>query len=895
MKYKKIHWLLALVLLVPLTLPSCKNSEDEDEGLSFLNSCNSPQYGCYSVYSDIEGANSANCEGSYASVNNQCLGEQQAICLIQEETGSYKRAYYGIPEGRLEAKQRKCEGEGGTWEVNPALPPVSSEADLDVQYVFISNSIVRPGQEFSISFNVRNRGSSSSNSATLKYYYSDHTMIFPDGALPERTDGVSALNFDDFSVENTSLTAPHIEGLYFYRACVDPVVGETNIENNCSKPVQVAVSSTLTPIYPPSLPAGVSVVSEIGQVGMTWYGVDGATSYEVHYKEALRPTATWIVSNTGSANVSYTITGLRGGTLYEIQVRALNGAGSSDWSESVETRAGKNYDSNMDDLIEINSLDQLYAVRYDLDGDGMADNPSSSSDYESAFPGLLAGTYRGYELVSNLDFNTSLHYSSGMANRGWSQAEGQSGWKPIGDSLNGFTATFDGKNRRISNLYINRSTTQDNLYGGLFGYTGGSAIVQNLNMADVNINVSSGSGATFVYAYAGGLMGYNEGEINNCTTSGSVSSNVDSSNVAYAYSGGLVGENGGSIRDSSTSAEASSVTSTASFGPALGGGLVARNNASGTIQNSYATGTVEASSAISFSARGGGLVGDNIGAIYNCYAIGMVTVSASPGVVGGGLVGLNDNTGIIYNSYAEGDVEVTSNDPEPYGYGGGLVGLNNNGASVTNSYAEGNVTVNSSASDPYSYGGGLVGVNDEGTISNSYAVGDVEVPAASAASVSYGGGLLGLNSGGTIRSGYAVGDTSFSSTPSSTSSYAGGLLGGNSAEQCSDSMYSTQVDCEAAGETWQNEGIINGTNYFVWDDGDPSTTEDSDGVGEGMCANPICESKTLLSLQAITSLPSDWDASSWNWGSSSQRPGLRYSGGATICGTVCGNLIPGQR
>lgn len=44
------------------------------------------------------------------------------------------------------------------------------------------------------------------------------------------------------------------------------------------------------------------------------------------------------------------------------------------------------YDKDDDGLIEIDNLEQLNAVRWDLDGDGVADLPEYADDYAAAFP-----------------------------------------------------------------------------------------------------------------------------------------------------------------------------------------------------------------------------------------------------------------------------------------------------------------------------------------------------------------------------------------------------------------------------------------------------------------------------------------------------------------------------
>ena len=117
-------------------------------------------------------------------------------------------------------------------------------------------------------------------------------------------------------------------------------------------------------------------------------------------------------------------------------------------------------------LIDITTLGQLNAMRYDLDGNGEIDpnvNSMGSNDYRMAFPGLVSNpNYRGYELMTNLDFAGSVWVSN------QSNVEG---WDPIGtyvfsNTNASFRAIFEGNGKVISGLYINGLT---NNYIGLFG------------------------------------------------------------------------------------------------------------------------------------------------------------------------------------------------------------------------------------------------------------------------------------------------------------------------------------------------------------------------------------------------------------------------------------------
>ena len=159
------------------------------------------------------------------------------------------------------------------------------------------------------------------------------------------------------------------------------------------------------------------------------------------------------------------------------------------------------YDADNDGLIEITKLEQLNAMRWDLNGDGDADSAGNDSAYAAAFPGPVADAgagdgalgcsdtqgntapCTGYELKADLDFNDDASYADSSSNRaGWTTS---TGWAPVGGNSNPFAATFDGNGHAISQLFIARSSTD---YVGLFGHTDSSgALIRNLGLKAVNV------------------------------------------------------------------------------------------------------------------------------------------------------------------------------------------------------------------------------------------------------------------------------------------------------------------------------------------------------------------------------------------------------------------------
>ena len=183
-------------------------------------------------------------------------------------------------------------------------------------------------------------------------------------------------------------------------------------------------------------------------------------------------------------------------------------------------------------------------------------------------------------------------------------------WTPIGtDYDNSYTGTFDGGGHTITGLTV---TTNDE-YAGLFGYlsnfNNAAGTVKNVVMDGIQITCNHRSG------YAGGVVGYSWGTIENCSVSGSVSGTV--------YVGGVVGvQIGGSITGCSSSATVKGTVDV--------GGVAGQTNSSATLTACYATGNVTIEINPAKNIAGGSLVGMNAGSsLLACYATGNVTSTGS--------------------------------------------------------------------------------------------------------------------------------------------------------------------------------------------------------------------------------------------------------------------------
>lgn len=195
-----------------------------------------------------------------------------------------------------------------------------------------------------------------------------------------------------------------------------------------------------------------------------------------------------------------------------------------------------------------------------------------------------------------------------------------------------FTGVFDGDGHTISHLTVSGIE-----YVGLFGLITRNAQVRDLGLVDASV--------TGLGDCVGGLVGFCEGTISHCHSSGAVTG-------FGSFVGGLVGY-GTWLVD-----RCWSTCRIEGAGYAVGG-LAGAN--SGQIVQCWTNGAVSGTWSL------GGLVGQNwgkvkppatprwvaqAGVVTDCYSLSMVTGYAAIG----GLVGDNGHDGIVYRSYSAGPV-----------------------------------------------------------------------------------------------------------------------------------------------------------------------------------------------------------------------------------------------
>ena len=116
----------------------------------------------------------------------------------------------------------------------------SGTPDLVVQSLRASDSTLTARQRFTLSARVRNSGSGTAASTTLRYWY---WQASSSSWVVVGYDSVGSLRANGSSNESIALNAPSSTGSHWYTACVDSVSGERNTSNCSSEYLRVTVSA----------------------------------------------------------------------------------------------------------------------------------------------------------------------------------------------------------------------------------------------------------------------------------------------------------------------------------------------------------------------------------------------------------------------------------------------------------------------------------------------------------------------------------------------------------------------------------------------------------------------------------------------------------------------------
>ncbi len=237
--------------------------------------------------------------------------------------------YYGVCIDAVTDESDTTNNCYQSWfEVPVPLP----RPDLVVQTPSVDDATLETGATFTLSATVANSGDWQSAGTTIRYYRSTDATITT-GDTEVGTDQVDALLYPPSggqwirSSESIDQTAPSTVGTYYYGACVDAVIGESNTTNNCSSSVTVTVQEN-------SAATGAPTISGTAQVG-----------------QALTASTTGISDTDGLTNVSYSYQWLADDTEIDGATSSTYEVQSSDNGKVIKVRVTFDDDAGNDESL----------------------------------------------------------------------------------------------------------------------------------------------------------------------------------------------------------------------------------------------------------------------------------------------------------------------------------------------------------------------------------------------------------------------------------------------------------------------------------------------------------------------------------------------------------------
>ena len=373
-----------------------------------------------------------------------------------------------------------------------------------------------------------------------------------------------------------------------------------------------------------------------------------SSAYSIYVNGSVLPGSTRIDSGAPSGVIPLNADGIT-----EVVVE-VHGTEPVRYTLNLDYVPATSVDTDHDGLVDINYLEDLATLNFNTPQDTEIGYKAAPDAEPNAF-GCPGGICRGYELMRDLDFDDPNSYRSGAINQDWRVSEFDRlgndplGWVPIGTDAGPFTGEFEGNSYAISNLQINRITTD---FVGLFGAIDNGGAVRNLGVANVNITA-----LRHVGAIAGDLRG--GGRIANSYATGLVGGSL---NV-----GGLVGNIG-------------------FYTPVFANTRSEPAN-TGIIVNSRSSVAVRV-----FSYNGGGILGRCNGCtVLNSFAVGSVT---------------NNNLGSIANVFGTGGFVGQTGELTRGAFSG------EQAINISNNYTRGNLIFASGNSQPGTFlgAGNIIGV-----------------------------------------------------------------------------------------------------------------------------------------------------------------------------------------
>lgn len=170
-------------------------------------------------------------------------------------------------------------------------------------------------------------------------------------------------------------------------------------------------------------------------------------------------------------------------------------------------------------------------------------------------------------------------------------AEAIGSFEPIGNAAEGaFTGSFDGQGHTIRNLTVE---CPDDKYVGLFGYSEGT--LTNIKLTNMEISGSR---------YTGGIVGYQDGDVTNCSIQGKVTA---ADGIISMYAGGVAGYVKGDVSGCSADVQVMATAAGSNTNSLYAGGVA--GYVTGDVSSCMATGQM----VTYYATNAGGICGRVLG------------------------------------------------------------------------------------------------------------------------------------------------------------------------------------------------------------------------------------------------------------------------------------------
>jgi len=276
--------------------------------------------------------------GSYSTAQSVTISDATSGAVIHYTTDgstpTASSATYSSPISVSSTKTIKAIATANGFSNSPVASATytfpANTPDLIVTAITMSPASPATGNAVTFTATVKNQGTGSTPAGTVLgvgfSLDSLGTIVWEDQDTASLAAGASRTETVTGGSSGATWTAT--SGSHTITAVVDDVnrIAESNETNNSFSQTFTVAASTI-----PATPTNLKAAAGNAQASLTWTASSGATSYNIYRGTTAGGESATAIA-TGITGTSYTNTGLTNGSVYYYEVKAVNSAGSSGYS-----------------------------------------------------------------------------------------------------------------------------------------------------------------------------------------------------------------------------------------------------------------------------------------------------------------------------------------------------------------------------------------------------------------------------------------------------------------------------------------------------------------------------------------------------------------------------------